>query len=356
MVVGIPKEIKILENRVSITPENAAKIIALGSSVLIETGAGIGSGYSDELYSEVGAQIVSTAKEVYDNAHLILKVKEPLPEEYSFIQKNQIVFTYFHFASNQGLIDAMLASGAICVAYETVTNDAGKLPLLEPMSRIAGRLSVQEGVRYLSKLLGGKGKLPGGIPGSANSKALIIGGGIVGFEAATVAIGMGMDVTLLDTNLDRLIEIKDLFEDKIETRVSSEEVIREEVKTADLIVGAVLIPGGKAPKLIRKEHLALMEPKTVLVDVAIDQGGCMETSKATTHNNPIYEVDGIIHYAVANMPGIVPATASQALSNATFPFLKLIVENGLGHACTMNKHLGNGLNIVKGEIILKALK
>lgn len=356
MVVGIPKEIKTFENRVSITPENAAKLIALGSSIIFETNAGTGSGYSDEMYSAVGAQIVASAKEVYENAHLILKVKEPLPEEYELIQKNQIVFTYFHFASNPELIDAMVNSGAICVAYETITDDAGKLPLLEPMSRIAGRLSVQEGTKYLSKLLGGKGKLPGGIPGSSNSKALVIGGGVVGLEAATVAIGMGMDVTLLDTNLDRLIEIKDLFDDKIETRVSSEEVIQQEIKTADLVIGAVLIPGGKAPKLIRKEHLAFMEPKTILVDVAIDQGGCMETSRPTTHDHPVYEIDGIIHYAVANMPGIVPLTASQALSNATFPFLKLIVENGLGHACTMNKHLGNGLNIVKGEILLEALK
>lgn len=356
MNIGVPKEIKTWENRVALTPTQVQILCAHNHVVFVEKNAGLGSGFSDELYSDAGANILNTASDVFENAELIVKVKEPMPQEFGFIKPHHVVFTYFHFASSDELIQAMLKSKAVCIAYETVKDASGKLPLLEPMSMVAGRLSIQEGVRYLTRISCGKGILPGGIPGTKAAKTVIFGGGTVGLEAAKVSHGMGMNTFLLDINETRINQLKEILPPEIQVLNSLHLLKSEMLKDADIIVGAVLIPGAKAPKILTREDLKLLEPKTVLVDVAIDQGGCFETSHATTHSDPIHIIDDIIHYGVANMPGAVPHTATEALTNATFPFVLKIANLGWQDACMKDAALNEGLNIADGKIIHPSLK
>lgn len=353
MKVGIPKEIKNNENRVSLTPSGVYTLVQSGHQVFVETQAGVGSGFSDQDYTQAGATILSSAQEVYAQAEMVVKVKEPIESEYTLIQPNQIVFTYFHLASSRKLTQAMIDSQAVCIAYETVELPNGTLPLLVPMSEVAGRMSVQEGAKYLEKPQGGKGKLMGGVAGVPPAKVVVIGGGVVGTQAAQIAAGMGAHVTLLDTNLDRLRYLAQIMPANVTTQYSNPYTINELVQTADIVIGAVLLAGAKAPVLISKEMLKTMEPGTVLVDVAVDQGGCFETTKATTHQNPTYEVDGVLHYCVANMPGAVPVTSTAALTNATLPYVKEIADKGWKEAVKNNKALAKGLNVVCGKITSK---
>jgi len=356
MKIGVPKEIKTWENRVALTPSHVQTLCTQSHKVYVEKNAGLGSGFPDDMYRNAGGIVVETAAAVFENADLIVKVKEPMPQEYEYIQAHHVVFTYFHFASSDDLIQAMLKSKAVCIAYETVKDANGKLPLLEPMSMVAGRLSIQEGVRYLTKISGGKGILPGGIPGTKPAKTVIFGGGTVGLEAAKVSHGMGMDTFLLDINEARINQLKDVLPPEIQV-LNSKHLLKEEMlKDADIIIGAVLIPGAKAPKILTREDLKLLTPKTVLVDVAIDQGGCFETSRATTHSDPVFVLDEIIHYGVANMPGAVPHTATEALTNATFPFVLKIANLGWQDACIKDAALNEGLNIAAGKIIHPSLK
>lgn len=355
MIIGVPKEIKNNENRVALTPAGAQELIKRGHTVYIQATAGVGSGFLDEEYETAGATTLSTIEEVYDIAEMIMKVKEPIEEEYKLIKENQLVFTYFHFASYEPLTKAMIESNSICLAYETVEKEGGGLPLLIPMSEVAGRMSVQEGAKYLEKPLKGRGILLGGVPGVRPAKVLILGGGVVGTNAAKMAAGMGADVTIMDLNLPRLRYLDDVMPANVNTFMSNEYNIRELIGTHDLIIGAVLIPGAKAPNLITRDMLKDMQPGTVLVDVAVDQGGCIETCEPTTHQDPTYIIDDVVHYCVANMPGAVPYTSTLALTNATLPYAIQLANKGWKQACADNKELRLGLNIINGEIVYKAV-
>lgn len=351
MIVGCPIEIKNNENRVGLTPATVIELTKRGHAVLIQEGAGLGSGFSDEEYLAAGATLLPTIESVYAQAEMIVKVKEPIEAEYDLIREGQLLFTYFHFASYEPLTHAMIKSKAVCLAYETVELPDRSLPLLIPMSEVAGRMAVQEGAKYLEKPSGGKGILLGGVPGTRRGKVLILGGGVVGSNAATMAAGLGAEVTIMDLNLNRLRFLNEIMPPNVTTIYSNEYNIRQHIKTADLIIGGVLIPGAKAPKLITRDMLKEMEPKTVLVDVAVDQGGCIETCRPTTHENPTYEIDGIVHYCVANMPGAVPFTSTIALTNATTPYILQLAEKGWEKACEDNASLAKGLNIVKGKVV-----
>ena len=353
MIIGVPKEIKNNENRVGMTPSGVQEMTKNGHVVYVQATAGVNSGFSDEAYTAAGAKILPTIEEVYASADMIVKVKEPIECEYKLVRKGQLVFTYFHFASSEPLTKAMIESGAVCCAYETVERKDRSLPLLIPMSEVAGRMATQEGCYFLERPRGGKGKLMGGVPGVKPAKVLVIGGGVVGTAAARTAAGMGADVTICDVSLPRLAYLADVMPKNVKTLMSSEYDIREELKSADLVVGSVLIPGAKAPKLVTRDMLALMEPGTVLVDVAIDQGGCFETSHPTTHQEPTYYVDGILHYCVANIPGAVPYTSTLALTNATLPYALQLANKGWRKACADNEELRRGLNVVEGKVVYK---
>ncbi|MBW1995621.1 MAG: alanine dehydrogenase [Deltaproteobacteria bacterium] len=355
MQVGVLKEIKTKEHRVAMTPGGVEQMIARGHKVQIETGAGGGSGYSDEDYTRAGATIGDGPEEIYAKNQMIMKVKEPLAQEYPLIRKDQIVFTYFHFAASLELTKAIIDSKCIAVAYETVEKRDGSLPLLTPMSEIAGRMAIQEGAKYLEKTYGGKGILLSGVPGVSPGTVLIIGAGVVGTNAARIACGLGAKVYLLDTNLQRLRYLSEVMPGNCFSLMSSPDTIRNLLKEADLVVGAVLIPGAKAPKLVTRDMLKLMKKGSVIVDVAIDQGGCIETSKPTTHDDCIYEVDGIIHYCVANMPGAVSFTATKALTNATLPYALEVADNGIESAARQNPEIAKGINIFKGMVTYKGV-
>ena len=354
MIIGVPKEIKNNENRVAVTPGGVQEFVKHGHTVYVQHTAGNGSGFSDEQYKQAGAHILNTIEEVYGIADMIVKVKEPIELEYALIRENQLLFTYFHFASYEPLTHAMIKSGAICLAYETVEVNR-TLPLLIPMSEVAGRMSIQEGAKYLEKPMGGLGILLGGVPGVKPANVIVLGGGIVGTQAAKMAAGMGADVTIMDVNLNRLRQLDDIMPANVKTQYSSEYNIREAIKTADLVIGGVLIPGAKAPKLITKDMLSTMKPGAVIVDVAIDQGGCFETSKPTTHAEPTYVVDGVVHYCVANMPGAVPYTSTLALTNATLPYAIQLANKGWQQACKDNADLRLGLNVVNGKIVYEGV-
>lgn len=353
MIIGVPKEIKNNENRVGMTPSGVQEMTRRGHVVYVQASAGVNSGFSDEAYTAAGAKILPLIEEVYARADMIVKVKEPIEREYSLVRKGQLVFTYFHFASSEPLTKAMIESGAVCCAYETVERKDRSLPLLVPMSEVAGRMATQEGCYFLERPRGGKGKLMGGVPGVKPAKVFVIGGGVVGTAAARTAAGMGADVTICDVSLPRLAYLADVMPKNVKTLMSSEYNIREELKSADLVVGSVLIPGAKAPKLVTREMLALMEPGSVLVDVAIDQGGCFETSHPTTHESPVYYVDDILHYCVANIPGAVPYTSTLALTNATLPYALQLAGKGWRKACADNEELRKGLNVVEGKVVYK---
>lgn len=355
MKIGIPKEIKPNENRVAITPAGVYALTQSGHQLFVETNAGSGSGISDEQYIESGAVILETAAQVFESSDMIVKVKEPIEQEYKLIRKDQIVFTYFHFASSLPLTKAMIESKAVCIAYETVELPDKSLPLLVPMSEVAGRMAVQEGAKYLEQAQDGKGILLGGVPGVRPAHVLVIGGGIVGSQAAKIAAGIGASVTILDTNLNRLRHLNDIMPANVVTQFSDQYTIQQLVKTADLIVGAVLSPGAKAPVVIKRDMLKTMQPGTVLVDVAVDQGGCFETTKPTTHTHPTYVIDGVVHYSVANMPGAVPMTSTLALTNATLPYIKQLADKGWKQALSENESLRKGLNIVDGNIVFKGV-
>ncbi|MBR4066425.1 MAG: alanine dehydrogenase [Bacteroidaceae bacterium] len=353
MIIGVPKEIKNNENRVGMTPSGVQEMTKHGHVVYVQASAGVNSGFCDEAYIAAGAKILPTIEDVYATAEMIVKVKEPIASEYKLVRKEQLLFTYFHFASSEPLTKAMIESGAVCCAYETVERKDRSLPLLVPMSEVAGRMATQEGCYFLERPRGGKGKLMGGVPGVKPAKVLVIGGGVVGTAAARTAAGMGADVTICDVSLPRLAYLADVMPRNVKTLMSSEYNIREELKTADLVVGSVLIPGAKAPKLVTRDMLSLMEPGSVLVDVAIDQGGCFETSHPTTHEEPTYYVDGILHYCVANIPGAVPYTSTLALTNATLPYALQLANKGWRKACADNEELRKGLNVVEGKVVYK---
>ncbi len=350
MKIGVPKEIKTNENRVALVPAGAEALVAAGHSVMIEKGAGEGSGFTDDMYIAAGATIGKDADTTWGQADMIMKVKEPIAPEWPRMKKGQLIFTYFHFAADQTLTKAHMDSGAVCVAYETVELPTRELPLLTPMSEVAGRMAVQEGAKYLEKLYGGRGVLLGGVPGVPPAKVVVLGGGIVGINAAKMAAGMGAHVTILDLSLERLRYLSDVMPANVFLLYSNRHNILDQIKGADLVVGAVLIPGAVAPKLIRREDLKLMQQGAVIVDVAIDQGGCVETIKATTHENPVYTVDGIIHYGVANMPGGVSRTSTLALTNATFPYALQLANKGWKQALRDNPALRKGLNVVDGQV------
>lgn len=355
MIIGIPKEIKNNENRVALTPAGAKELVKRGHTVYIQHTAGENSGFPDSAYVEAGAQILPSISDVYQTAEMIVKVKEPIASEYSLVRKGQLVFTYFHFASDEKLTLAMMDSGSICLAYETVENPDGTLPLLIPMSEVAGRMSIQEGARFLEKPQGGKGILLGGVPGVKPARVLVLGGGIVGHSAALMAAGLGADVTIADISLPRLRYLEQIMPANVKTLYSSTHNIETELPYTDLVIGAVLIPGAKAPHLITKEMLQFMKAGSVLVDVAIDQGGCFETSHPTTHADPVYTVDTIVHYCVANIPGAVPQTSTLALTNATLPYILELADKGWKEACKEDKSLYPGLNIIEGKIVYPAV-
>ena len=355
MKIGVPKEIKTNENRIALVPAGAEALITAGHSVLVETGAGLGSGFSDADYTSVGAKIAPDAAAVWKASEMIMKVKEPIKSEWPHLRKDQLIFTYFHFAADEELTKAHLKSGAVCVAYETVELPSRELPLLTPMSEVAGRMAVQEGAKYLEKLYGGRGVLLGGVPGVAPAKVVILGGGIVGINSAKMAAGMGAKVVILDISLERLRYLSDVMPANVQTIYSNRHNILEQIETADLVVGAVLIPGAKAPKLVRRDDLKRMQPGSVIVDVAIDQGGCVETVHPTTHENPTFVVDGVIHYSVANMPGGVPRTSTLALTNATLPYALQLANKGWKKALRENPALLKGLNVAEGKVTYKAV-
>ena len=350
MVIGVPKEIKNNEKRVSIIPFGVEDLKKSGHSILVETGAGAGSGFDDDLYLNSGAEIIESSTEIYQKADLIIKVKEPQPEEYELIQSNQIVFTYFHFAADKNLTLGMIDSKSISIAYETVQNDNGELPLLTPMSEVAGRMAVQNGAKCLEGNMGGIGKLLSGVPGVEPATVTILGGGIVGMNAAKLAAGLGAKVYILDINASRLKYLDDIMPSNVFTLYSNKHTILELLPHTDLLIGSVLIVGAKTPNLVTREMLSIMQKGSVIIDVAVDQGGCVETCKPTTHANPTYEIDGIIHYCVANMPGAVPFTSTIALANSTYPFIKNIANNGYELAFKNNPSLLKGLNIFKGKV------
>ena len=355
MKIGIPKEIKTNENRVSLVPAGAESLVAAGHSVLVETGAGLGSSFTDDQYTAVGAKIAPSADATWADADMIMKVKEPIEPEWKRIKKGQAIFTYFHFAADEKLTKAHMASGAVCIAYETVELPNRELPLLVPMSEVAGRMAVQEGAKYLEKLYGGRGVLLGGVPGVPPAKVVILGGGVVGINAAKMAAGMGAQVTILDTSLERLRYLSDVMPANVQLIFSNRHNILDQIATADLVVGGVLIPGAVAPKLVRKGDLKTMRPGSVIVDVAIDQGGCVETIHATTHENPTYVVDDVIHYGVANMPGGVPRTSTLALTNATLPYALRLANKGWKKALAESPALLKGLNVVDGKVTYRGV-
>jgi alanine dehydrogenase len=355
MIVGIPREIKDHEYRVGMVPAGVHALVEGGHKVLVEVGAGLGSGIPDEDYEVAGAQLVATAKEVYDAADMIVKVKEPLPPEYELIRPGQIVYTYFHFAASRELTEAMLKSGSISIAYETMEDSRRTLPLLTPMSEVAGRMSIQQGAKYLERPTEGRGILLGGVPGVEPGKVVIIGGGVVGTNAAKMAAGIGARVTIMDVNLERLRYLDDVLPKNVFSIFSNTYNIREEIREADLVVGAVLIPGAKAPSLIRRDDLQDMKQGAVIVDVAVDQGGCVETTRPTTHSNPTYIVDGVVHYCVANMPGAVGRTSTFALTNATTRFAIEIANLGWQEAAKKFLEVRTGVNVVEGKVTYEAV-
>jgi len=355
MKIGVPKEIKNNENRVALTPAGTITLTKRGHKVYIQKGAGKESGFTDSEYKKAGATIKKDAASVYGIAEMIMKVKEPIKQEYNLIKKDQLVFTYFHFASSQPLTKAMIKSKAVCLAYETVELADGSLPLLIPMSEVAGRMAIQQGARYLEKPVKGRGVLLGGVPGVPPGKVMIIGGGVVGTQAAKMAAGLGAQVTILDINLDRLRYLEDITPANVTTIYSSEYNIRQLIKESDLIIGAVLIPGAKAPKLVTRAMLKKMRAGAVIVDVAVDQGGCIETCRPTTHANPTFIIDDVVHYCVANMPGAVPYTSTLALTNATLQYAVQLADKGWEKACADNAALCKGLNIVNGKIVYKGV-
>ena len=355
MKIGIPKEIKNNENRVGMTPDGVAELVKHGHEVFVQHTAGEGSGFADAAYEKVGAKILPTIEAVYDVAEMIIKVKEPIKPEYPLLKHGQLVFTYFHLACDLELTEAMVKSGAVCLAYETVQTADKRLPLLVPMSEVAGRMASINGAYYLQKTKGGKGKLMSGVPGVKPAKVLVLGGGIVGEAAARMAAGMGAEVYITDISLPRLRQLDAELPANVHTLYSTEHNIRTELKDVDIVVGSVLVPGDKAPHLITRDMLKEMDPGTVLVDVAIDQGGCFETSHPTTHSDPVYEVDGIVHYAVANIPGAVPNTSTAALTNATLKYALALADKGWKKACREDAALYKGLNVVEGKITFKAV-
>ena len=355
MIIGIPTEIKNNENRVGMTPAGVSELVKRGHVVYIQQGAGINSGFPDDEYTSVGAKILPTIADVYAKTEMIIKVKEPIEPEYDLIKKDQLLFTYFHFASDAPLFDAMMKSGSVCLAYETVQKADRSLPLLIPMSEVAGRMAVQEGARFLERPQGGKGILMGGVPGVKPAKVLVLGAGHVGFASALIAAGMGADVIITDISLPRLRDIANVLPKNVHTLYSTEHSIRKELPTTDLVIGSVLVPGDKTPHLITRDMLKLMQKGSVLVDVAIDQGGCFETSHPTTHSEPVYVVDGIVHYAVANIPGAVAYTSTVALTNATMPYAIALADKGWKKACRDDEALLKGLNIVDGHVTFKAV-
>jgi len=350
MLIGVPKEIKTNENRVALVPAGAEVLVHEGHTVLIERGAGEGSGFSDEAYTAVGAEIVDSVDEVWQRAEMIMKVKEPIKAEWPRMRDGQVIFTYFHFAADEGLTKAVMDSGAIAIAYETVQLPTGELPLLTPMSEVAGRMAVQQGAKYLEKFFGGRGMLLGGVPGVEPAHVVILGGGVVGTNAAKMAAGLGARTVMLDLSLNRLRYLSDVMPANVELLYSNRHNIRDQISKADLLIGAVLLPGAKAPSLVKREDLKIMKDGSVIVDVAVDQGGCVETIKPTTHEDPIYVVDGVIHYGVANMPGGVPRTSTLALTNATFPYALTLANKGWKAACKQDRSLALGVNAVKGKI------
>ena len=355
MIIGVPKEIKSAENRIALQPSGAEILVNDNHTVLIEKGGGAGSGFADEEYINIGAEIVDTPEEIFQRADMIIKVKEPLQAEYGLIRKDQIVFTYYHFASSEELTRAIMKTECIAIAYETMLDGNNQLPLLIPMSEVAGRMATQQGAKYLEKRMGGRGILLGGVPGVEPAEVVILGGGVVGTNAAKMAAGLGAHVTILDLNLNRLRELDDFMPKNVATVASNPENIRKYIKMADLLVGAVLIPGAKAPKLVTRDMLKMMKPGAVIVDVAVDQGGCIETIHPTTHAEPVYEVEGVLHYGVANMPGAVPLTSTKALTNATLPFARLLANEGWEKAAEKSKEIITGINMVRGKITCKAV-
>lgn len=355
MIIGCPKEIKNNENRVALTPAGVLELRKRNHEVYVQKTAGLGSGYTDEDYVAAGATMLDTIEEVYATAKMIVKVKEPIEPEYDLVRDDQLLFTYFHFAASRPLTEAMIKSNAVCLTYETVELPDRSLPLLVPMSEVAGRMSIQEGAKYLEKPMGGKGILLGGVPGTRRAKVMILGGGIVGTQAAYMAAGLGADVTIFDINLNRLRYLDQVMPANVATRYSNEYNIRAMIGAADLIVGAVLIPGAKAPSLITRDMLKDMQAGTVLVDVAVDQGGCIETCEPTTHENPTFVIDDIVHYCVANMPGAVPYTSTVALTNATLPYVLQIAGKGWKQACQDDPGLAKGLNVVHGKVVYKGV-
>lgn len=354
MIIGVPKEIKNNENRVAMTPAGVAELVHNGHTVYVQHTAGEGSGFADDEYIAAGAQILPTIEAVYDIAEMIVKVKEPIEPEYKLIKKDQVVFTYFHFASDRELTDAMIASRAVCIAYETVRLADRSLPLLVPMSEVAGRMSIQEGARFLEKPQGGKGMLLGGVPGVPPAKVLVLGAGVVGRNAALMAAGLGADVTITDISLPTLRHVAETMP-RVKTLYSSRHNIESQLPEVDLVIGSVLIPGAKAPKLVTRDMLKLMRPGTVMVDVAIDQGGCFETSHPTNHTEPTYTLDGVVHYAVANIPGAVPRTSTLALTNATLPYAIRLANKGWRQACREDAALAQGVNMVDGKVTFPAV-
>ncbi len=353
MIIGVPKEIKSNEERVAVVPAGVEMLVQKGHTVLVQKNAGVGSGFSDEHYKSAGAEIVDSPGEIFERADMIVKVKEPLPEEYPLIREGQIVFTYFHFAASRELTEAIMRSKCVAIAYETVEAEDGSLPLLIPMSEVAGRMSIQEGARYLERLHGGIGVLLGGVPGVEPANVVIIGGGHVGTNAAKIAAGLGARVWIMDINLDRLRYLDDVMPKNVITVMSNPENIRKAIQTADLVVGAVLIPGAKAPRLVTRDMLKLMKKGAVIVDVAVDQGGCVETIHPTTHDDPVYEIDGVVHYGVANMPGAVPKTSTVALTNATLQYVMQIADTGYPDCFIKYPAIAKGANIVNGHITYK---
>jgi alanine dehydrogenase len=356
MIIGVPTEIKNNESRVSVTPAGVFELTKANHQVYVQSDAGLASGFTNKKYQEAGASILDTIKEVYDIAEMIVKVKEPIEKEYNLVKEGQILFTYFHFASSQALTEAMIASKATCIAYETVVDEDGSLPLLTPMSEIAGRMATQQGAKFLEKPIKGKGILLGGVPGVSPGKVLVLGAGVVGIQAAKMAAGLGASVVVLDINMKRLRYVNDVMPPHVITEFSNEYKIRKHIVNSDLIIGAVLVAGAKAPKLITRDMLKDMQHGTVMVDVAVDQGGCFETTKPTTHEDPTYIVDGVVHYCVTNMPGAVPYTSTLALTNVTFPYVKRIADQGWENAVASDPGLEKGLNINNGEIVLDELK
>ncbi|MCC7292334.1 MAG: alanine dehydrogenase [Phycisphaerales bacterium] len=355
MIVGVPREVKTHEYRVSLTPVGADELVRRGHSVLIERDAGLGSGIANEEYEQVGAKILATAKEVFAAADMIVKVKEPLASEWPLMRRGQVMFTYLHFAADRKLTESVLRTGTVAIAYETVTDRQGRLPLLTPMSEVAGKMSIQEGAKFLERPMKGRGILLGGVPGVEPAEVVVIGGGVVGTNAAKVAAGLGANVTIMDVSIDRLRYLDDVMPANVHTLYSDRHAIRRHLQTADLVVGAVLIPGARCPILVSRADLKLMKPAAVIVDVGVDQGGCCETIRPTTHDDPVYEVDGVVHYGVANMPGAVGRTSTFALTNATLPYVLKLADLGYKAACKADAGLAGGVNMEDGRLTNQAV-